>query len=440
MNSPLTPLEILQTLVRFDTTNPPGNEYLAINWTRDFLAAAGIESTLLAKDPNRPNLIARLKGSGNAPPLLLQGHVDVVTTAGQTWQHPPFAGEIHDGYIWGRGALDMKSAVAMMLSAFLRAHQEVTSLPGDVILCLLADEEAGGDFGAKFLVEEHADLFKGARFALGESGGFSLAIMGQTFFPIMVAEKQICWTKITLHGAAGHGSMIHRGGAMAQLAQILQTLDKKRLPIHITKPVSDMFTGIAEGLPFPANTVIGQLLNPTLTDRILGLLGDSGKLFEPLFHNTVNATIVHASDKINVIPAEVTLELDGRLLPGLTPDHMKQELRALLGENFDLEIIRHDAGPAEPDMSFFPVLADILRKKIPTGNPIPLVMMGVTDARFFSQLGIQTYGFTPMQLAPDFKFAELAHAANERIPVEAMDFGTQAIFEALQRFGEAKTQ
>jgi len=437
MTTPTTPIEILQTLIRFDTTNPPGNEYLAINWARDYLAGAGIESTLLTKDPNRPNLIARLKGAGTAPPLLLQGHVDVVTTTGQDWEYPPFSGEIHDNFIWGRGTLDMKGAVAMMLSAFLKAHQDGTTLPGDVILCLLADEEAGGNFGAKFLVEEHAYLFEGVRYALGEAGGFSLAIMGNTFFPIMVAEKQICWTKITLHGSAGHGSMIHRGGTMAQLANMLQTLDRKRLPVHITKPVRDMFEGIAEGLSFPAKSLLKQLLNPTFTDRILGLLGDSGKLFEPLFHNTVNATMVRASEKINVIPAEVTLELDGRLLPGLTPDHMKKELRSLLGENFDLEILRHDPGPAEPDMGLFSTLSDILRQREPNGHPIPLVMMGVTDARFFSQLGIQTYGFTPMQLPANFKFTELAHAANERIPVEAMDFGTQAIFEALKRFGEA---
>ncbi|MFN2152763.1 MAG: M20/M25/M40 family metallo-hydrolase [Anaerolineales bacterium] len=436
MAAQLSPLEILQTLIQFDTTNPPGNEYLAIDWARNYLADAGIESQIYAKDPQRPNLIARLKGNGSAPPLLLQGHVDVVTTAGQDWEHPPFGGEIHNGYIWGRGALDMKSAVAMMMAAFLKAHQDQTSLPGDVILCLLADEEAGGDYGAKFLVEEHPHLFEGVRFALGEAGGFSLGIMGKTFFPIMVAEKQICWMKLTLHGPAGHGSMIHRGGAMAQLGQILRILDRQRLPVHISQPVREMFNGIANGLSFPANLLVRQMLNPRLTDRILGLLGASGKLFEPLFHNTVNATILHASDKINVIPAEISLELDGRLLPGQTPENMKQELRAMLGENFDLEVVRHDAGPAEPDMGLFPILTEILRQREPDGHPVPLVMMGVTDARFFSKLGIQTYGFTPMQLPLDFKFAELAHAANERIPVEAMDFGTQAIFDVLQRFGE----
>ena len=421
------PSNLLQTLIRFDTTNPPGNEVLAINWARDLLANAGIESQILAKDPNRPNLIARIKGNGTSPPLLLQGHVDVVTTQGQDWDHPPFCGDIIDGCVWGRGALDMKGAVAMMLTAFLTVYQENSPLPGDVILCLLADEEAGGDFGAKFLVDEHPEVFRDVRYALGEAGGFSLGIAGKTFYPIMVAEKQMCWMRITLKGAGGHGSMVHRGGTMAQLGKILSILDKKRLPVHITPAVETMFTSISSALPLPVGALFKLLLYPSFTDRLLGILGASGVLFEPLLHNTINATIVHGGNKVNVIPSEILLELDGRLLPGYTPDNMLKEIHALLGNNFDIKVIRHDPGPAEPDMSLYPKLADILMEKDPDGYPIPFVMIGVTDARHFSRLGIQTYGFTPMNLPLDFKFAELAHAANERIPVDALAFGTSAI-------------
>jgi acetylornithine deacetylase/succinyl-diaminopimelate desuccinylase-like protein len=439
MTTQLKPAEILQNLIQFDTTNPPGNEYLAINWARDLLADAGIESTLLAKDPQRPNLIARIKGNGSAPPLLLQGHVDVVTTAGQDWKYPPFGGEIHDGYIWGRGALDMKSGVAMMMAAFLKAHQEKVPLPGDVILCLLADEEAGGDFGAKFLVEEHPEQFEGVRFAFGEFGGFTMEIAGETFYPIMVAEKQVCWLRITLRGPAGHGSMVHRGGAMARLGQVLQTLDQNMLPVHITPPVRQMVSMMAEGVSFPTNLILKQLLNPALSDQVLGLMGEAGKTFLPLFHNTVNATIVYGGDKVNVIPSEISLELDGRLLPGYKPEQMLAELSNLLGSDLEIEVVRHDSGPTEADMALFDTLAGILKEKDPNGHPIPLVLMGVTDARFFSQLGIQTYGFLPMTLPNEFKFTSVVHAADERIPVEAMDFGTQAIFEALQRFGEGTT-
>jgi acetylornithine deacetylase/succinyl-diaminopimelate desuccinylase-like protein len=437
MNTQTNPSTLLQTLIRFDTTNPPGNEYLAINWARDLLAESGIESILLAKDPQRPNLIARINGNGKAPPLLLQGHVDVVTTQGQNWTHPPFGGEIHDGYLWGRGALDMKGGVAMLLSAFLKAHQEKVSLPGDVILCLLADEEDGGDFGAKYLVEEHASYFEGVRFALGEFGGFSMSIAGQTFYPIMVAEKQICWLRITLRGPAGHGSMIHRGGAMARLGQILQTLDQKMLPVHITPAVRQYVTSMADAVPFPTSIILRLLLIPSLSDRILDLLGETGKNLLPTFHNTVNATIVRGGDKVNVIPSEISLDLDGRLLPGFTPEQMLSELSSLLGSDLDIEVTRHDPGPTQPKMALFDTLVGILKEKDPNGHPIPLVLMGVTDARFFSQLGIQTYGFLPMTLPDDFKFVSVVHAADERIPVEALDFGTQAIFMALQRFGEA---
>src|SRR5205085_6350187 len=211
-----SPAELLQRLIRFDTTNPPGNEAECVEFVRDLLTGAGIESELYAKVPGRPNLVARIEG-GDKPPLLLQGHVDVVTTSGQEWARPPFAGDLVDGCGWGRGAVDMKGPVAMLVSAFLRAKQEGTSLPGDVILAVLADEENGGDLGARFLAEEHAHLFDGVQFALSEFGGFSLELGGRRFYPVQVAEKQICWLKATIRGRGGHGAMINRGGTMARL-------------------------------------------------------------------------------------------------------------------------------------------------------------------------------------------------------------------------------
>ena len=428
------PAELLQKLIQFDTTNPPGNEAVCVQYIDDLLQAADIETTLLAKDPNRPNLIARLKGRGEAPPLLLQGHIDVVTTAGQQWTHAPFAGELADGYVWGRGALDMKGGVAMMLSAFLRAKLEGADLPGDVILTILADEEDGGDYGAKFLVQEHSEQFTGVRYALGEFGGFTMAIGGQRFYPIMVAEKQVCWMKMTIHGPAGHGSMPVRGGAMARLGEVLQTLDRKRLPVHVTPVTRQMFEAIADHVAFPTNFVLRQLLRPALTNRMLDTLGDQVRIFDPLLHNTVSPTGLRASDKTNVIPGQVELMLDGRLLPGFTPADMLAELHALLGDDVDIEVMAHDPGPPQPDMGLFNTLAGILQEADPEGIAVPLLLSGVTDARFFAQLGIQTYGFLPMQLPSDFNFAQTIHAADERIPAAALDFGTAAIYQALQRF------
>jgi acetylornithine deacetylase/succinyl-diaminopimelate desuccinylase-like protein len=356
------PEQLLQNLIRFDTTNPPGNEAACAGYVRSLLDEAGIPSQIISWTDTRPNLIARLTGEGYAPPLLLYGHLDVVTTEGQMWAHPPFGGEIHEGYVWGRGALDMKGPDAMLISAFLRAHVESAELPGDVILCLVSDEEGGGDDGALFLMEQHADLFDGVRYALGEFGGFTFSISGKRFYPIMVAEKQVCWLKATLHGPAGHGSLVHHDTAAAKLGAMLSTLDRRRLPVHITPAARAMFEGIAGALPFPTGTLLRQLLNPALTDRVLNVLGEQARTFDPLLHNTVNATIIRGGDKINVIPAEVIVELDGRLLPGFAPDDMLRELQALLGDDIEFELIRYDPGPTEPDMGLFPILADILKE------------------------------------------------------------------------------
>ncbi len=430
------PIELLQHLIRFNTTNPPGNEAECVAYINQLLGDAGIETTILADDDRRPNLLARLRGRGDAPPLLMYGHVDVVTTDHQEWTHPPFAAEIADGYLWGRGALDMKGGVAMMVAAFLRAKATGIDLPGDVLLAILSDEEAAGTHGARFLVEQHPEQFKSVRYAIGEFGGFTLYMGGRKFYPIMVAEKQICSVRVTLRGPAGHGSLPIRGGAMARLGEALRRLDRQRLPVHITPAARQMIDTISRHLPYLSGVVLRQLLNPVLTDHVLNLLGAQGHTLAPLLHNTVSPTIVQGGNKINVIPAEVSLALDGRLLPGLGPDDMIHELRALLGDAVDLEVVEYDPGPPDPDMGLFDTLAGVLREVDPEGVPMPLLLSAVTDARFFARLGIQTYGFTPMQLAPGFNFSSTIHAADERIPVEAVEFGTRAIYTLLQRFGD----
>ena len=428
------PSELLQRLIRFDTTNPPGNEAECISFINGLLTKAGIETTILARIPERPNLIARLRGQGNISPLLLYGHVDVVTTVNQKWQNPPFEGKLIDDFVWGRGALDMKGGIAMMLASFLRAKAEGLNLPGDVVLVIVSDEETGGDFGSKYLVENHSDLFEGIRYAIGEFGGFTFYIGKRRFYPIMVGEKQICWMRATIRGPGGHGSIPVRGGAMARLSRLLQKLDKNRLPVHITRVASLFFKTVALSLGGLKGLIIGQLTNPLLTNSLLNLLGERGRLFDPLLHNTVSATILHGSEQINVIPSEISVELDGRLLPGYHPDDMIAELHQLIGSDIELEVIGFDPGPVEPDMGLFDTLADILRKADPDGIPIPLLLSGVTDGRFFSRLGIQTYGFLPMPLPEDLNFSQTIHGANERIPVEALDFGASAIYELLQRY------
>jgi acetylornithine deacetylase/succinyl-diaminopimelate desuccinylase-like protein len=306
---------------------------------------------------------------------------------------------------------------------------------GDIVLAILSDEEAGSDFGARFLVENHPEEFAGIRYAIGEFGGFTFSVGKCRFYPIQVAEKQVCWFRATFRGPGGHGSLPVRGGAMARLSLFLRRLDAHSLPVHITPPARLMFRAMASALGGVSGLMIGQLLNPWLTDRVLNLLGDRGRLFAPLLHNTVSPTVLHGSDKFNVIPSQVTVELDGRLLPGFMPDDLFDEVRAIAGEDAEFELILNDPGWSEPDMGLFDTLADILKEADPDGIPIPLLLTGITDGRFFSRLGIQTYGFLPMPLPEDLNFTQTVHAADERIPVEAVEFGANAIYRALERVG-----
>jgi len=430
------PAELLRDLIRFDTTNPPGNEAACIAYIQDHLHRLGIETQLYEKEAGRPNLVARITGRGDAPPLLLQGHVDVVPTANQPWTRPPFGAEVHDGFIWGRGALDMKGGDAMMIAAFLRAKAENADLPGDVILCMLSDEEAAGVVGAGFLVKEHPEIFEGVKYALGEFGGFTIAMGGRRFYPIMIGEKQSAWLKIRLHGPGGHGSQPHRASfaATAKLGTLLHTLNTQRLPVHITPPVEHMLGVLAEALPPPLNGMVAGLLDPNKTDAILDQMGEDGKLFDALLHNTVSPNIIRAGEKVNVIPSQVEVEIDGRLLPGQTMETMLAELYTLLGDDLDIETIYYEEGPTQTDMGLFATLGNILTEADPEGVPLPYLLPAATDARFFARLGIQTYGFTPMQLPEDFQFMSTIHAADERIPVDAVNFGAEMVYQALLRF------
>ena len=427
------PAELLQQLIRFDTTNPPGNAAECISYIHYLLTKAGVQTTILARDPMRPNLVARLTGQGHAPPLLLHGHVDVVTTEHQQWQHPPFAGTAADGYIWGRGALDMKGGIAMMLAALLRAKAESVPVAGDVVLAVVSDEEADGDYGAKYLIERHADLFKGIRYALGEFGGFTMYIGGRRFYPIMVAEKQACLVKATVRGPGGHGSRPLHGGAMAKLGRLLQQLDQHRLPVHIPTVTRLMIETIAAHVPDPAGSVLRQLLDPAFTDSVLDTLGPQGAFFDPILHNTVNPTIVHGGEKSSVIPSKIVVKMDGRMLPGYGSAELTVELHQLLGDDVEIDINAAEPAPPEPDMGLFDTLSGILREADPEGIPVPHLLSAGTGARFFTH--IQTYGFLPMKLPVDFDFLQTIHAADERIPIEAMEFGTNAIYEVLRRFG-----
>jgi acetylornithine deacetylase/succinyl-diaminopimelate desuccinylase-like protein len=430
----MTPAALLQQLIRFDTTNPPGNEGPCLNWLKELFEARGVEATLFAGAPDRPNLVMRVGGRGAAPPLLLQGHVDVVTTLGQTWTRPPFGGDLVKGWVWGRGALDMKGGLAMMAAALLRCVEAGTPPAGDVVLCFLADEEAGGVHGAQFLVDRHPELFAGIRHGVGEGGGVSQHVGGSVFYPITVAEKRACRLRLRLRGPGGHASRAHRGGTMARLGALLTRLDGARLPVHVTPVTESYVRGIAGALREPMRSRVLALLEPNRADAALDLLGGEGGRFDSILRNTANATMVAAGHKINVIPSEAVVDLDGRMLPGFEPEPFIEEVRSVVGPEPEIEVLNVGPRMPEPELGpFYDLLRSILVDLDHDAVPVPALMIGGTDQRHFAKLGIVGYGYLPLRLSADHVL-DTVHAADERVPVSALDFGTAAFHQLVQRY------
>ncbi len=429
------PVLALEQLIKLDTTNPPGNEAGAIGLIQRLLKDAGVETVLLSKDSSRPNLIARLEGSGDASPFLMQGHVDVVPTSDQVWDHDPFGGEIVEGFMWGRGTLDMKGAVVMMVHAFLRLAASDKKPAGDVILAILSDEEDGGFYGARFLVEEHPSLFDGVEYCIGEFGGFPLPLGGTRFYPIQVAERLSIRFELTIRAEGGHGSLPRRGAAMGQLGKLLTVLDRKRMPVHVVPATRLMVESMIEHSTGATRRALQMLLNRRTAEAALRLLPGQLGLLEPVFRNTVSPTIVSGGDKHNVIPAAVSVTLDGRMLPGSSPEEMAAELRRIAGPNVEIDYtVDGKVGPHQPNLALLPLLADVIRQHDPEAVPIPFLLPATTDGRWFAELGIQPYGFTPLLLPDGFEFQKVVHAANERVPVSAIGAGAEMVFDLLRRY------
>jgi len=333
----------------------------------------------------------------------------------------------------------MKNGIAMMLAALLKAKTENIVPSGDIVFAALSDEEAGGDFGAKFLVENHMEEFEGIRYAIGEFGGCPIYFNKKKFYAIQVAEKQVCWLKAKITGPGGHGAIPMQGGAMAKAARLLEKLDRSPFPPCISPIARQMIETIASNASSPTNFIIRQLLNPLLTGILLKLFGERGKIFRPLLYNTVNPTIIRGGSKVNVIPSEISIQMDARLVPGYTPADLMSDLQNIAGKDVAIEIVLDGPASAQPDMGLYDLLCDVLQEADPDGIPLPMLLPGATDGRIFSELNIQTYGFTPMNLPPDILFFKTVHAADERIPVDSVRFGTNAIFNLINHYGKAKS-
>jgi acetylornithine deacetylase/succinyl-diaminopimelate desuccinylase-like protein len=317
-------VENLQQLVRIDTTNPPGNELPAVQLVRDILLQNGFpgeDIQVLESAPGRGNLVARLRGDGSKRPLLLSGHVDVVPVEREHWSHDPFGGEIDGGYIWGRGTLDMKGFVCMYLETFLQAFRQGTRFKRDLIFAAIADEENGFTYGSKFLASQHKDLID-AEYGLTEGGAMTIHMGKLRIYPIQVAEKGVCWLRMTAEGEPGHGSMPHSNNAVLHLAQAIERIRRARhLPVHLTPTFLRMLDAITAQLSFPTSLVGPLLHNRGAASLVLRLVPESSlRLAGPLFYNTVTPTVLKAGGKTNVIPSLAEAQLDCRILPGQTPE------------------------------------------------------------------------------------------------------------------------
>jgi acetylornithine deacetylase/succinyl-diaminopimelate desuccinylase-like protein len=423
---------LCQSLLRIDTTNPPGNERPAAELLAGALREVGLEPELIEGAPTRTNVVVRHRGTGAKPPLLLTAHLDVVEADPKKWTHPPFSGVEADGCYWGRGAVDMRHMAAMSVAIVRRLAATNTRLERDVIFAGVADEEAGCDLGSRFLVEQHRSKVE-AEYALGEVGGFSLHLGDTTFYPVQVAEKGFCWVRARITGEPGHGSMPKHNSVITQLGEALAKLGRTSLPIHSTRTIESFIDAVRSAQPAVIQPIAKLLAHPQLLGRVARLVPNASlaRGFSALLANTASATVVRAGAKTNVIPGIAEFEIDGRTLPGQTDEDLLRELRAVLGEGVELEIIK-SAPPTVTEPVESPVY-DIIKTQVESRDPgsrvVPYLTPGFTDAKYFTQMGARWYGFAPLKIekGSGIKFAEMFHGNDERVPVAGLAWGAEVL-------------
>ena len=428
----------LQNLLRLDTRNPPGNEALAASYLRDVLARDGIDSVIVGPSPDRASIIARLRGDGSQPPLLLMSHTDVVAVEKEKWTQDPFGGEIVDGFIYGRGALDMKNMVAMELQAMLLLKRRNVRLKRDVIFMAAADEEVGGHAGAGYVVDHHPDLIRAA-YALNEGGGNVRVINGVQYYHVQTAEKGVQRFRLRARGKPGHGSLPHNDNAIVNLAQKLAQLRGRRLPMHLSATARAYVEGIAAGQPEPLRSQFLAVLDEKRCADAIAALPIEESLKRQLHavtHNTVSATILSAGSQINVIPSLAEAQLDGRIVPGQTRESFLRELQEIFGADSEIEFISETGSVAlEAEVSgpLWRTINDVLRERAPGCRVVPKMLAGATDAKHVNRLGTQVYGFCPeVFTVPDE--SSRVHGHDERTAVESMRWGVRTLYEVVERF------
>jgi acetylornithine deacetylase/succinyl-diaminopimelate desuccinylase-like protein len=426
-------VDLCGDLIRIDTSNygddsGPG-ERKAAEHVAALLDEVGIESQLVEREPGRTSLIAHWGGVPTGTPgarggveqgaLLLHGHLDVVPAAAEDWQVHPFSGEVRDGYLWGRGAVDMKDFDAMLLSV-VRARTRAGAVPArPVVLCFTADEEAGGHLGAQVLVEQHREQLEHCTEAVGEVGGFSTTIRGRRLYLIQAAEKGMAWMKLTARGRAGHGSMINDDNAVTRLTAAVARIGAYEWPVRLTPAMQTLLAAVGE--------IAGTEATPQNVQALVEEFDGAARMMGAVIRNTANPTMLGAGYKVNVIPTEATAHVDGRFLP-CYDDEFFDTIAELCGEGIERTFVSHQQPWETPyDGGLVDAMTRCLLAEDPEAQVAPYLMSGGTDAKHFNTLGLRAYGFAPLRLPADLDFTALFHGVDERVPVDALEFGSRVL-------------
>ena len=421
-------VDICRDLIRIDTTNfgdgsGPG-ERKAAEHVAALLSEVGIEPEIHESEPGRASVLARWGGT-TGEPLLLHGHLDVVPADADDWKVHPFSGEIQDGYVWGRGAVDMKDFDAMLLSV-VRARQRAGVVPErPMVLCFTADEEAGGHKGAEYLVKEHSDLLADCTEAIGEVGGWSATIRGQRVYLIEAAEKGMAWMRLTAKGNAGHGSMVHPDNAVTELAAAVARIGRHEWPVRLTPSMQVLLSAVGE--------IAGVEATPENAESLVGEFGSAARMLGAVIRHSTNPTMLSAGYKVNVVPGEAVAHVDGRFLPGYE-DEFFDTLAELVGDNISLDwVSKQHALETTFDGDLVDAITASLLEEDPEAKVAPYLMSGGTDAKHWRKLGIRSFGFAPLRLPADLDFTALFHGVDERVPVDALEFGARVFDRFLDR-------
>lgn len=428
-------VQILSELLKIDTTNPPGNERPAAEYLQKFLKKEGIPSEILEREPGRSNLLARLRGSKPGPKLLLLSHADVVpATNPKHWKYPPFSGAIKEGYVWGRGALDMKSMTAMEAVAFALFKRMKLDFAGELILLAVADEEKGGNYGAAWLAQAHREKVK-ADYVINEGGGMPLEANGKVFYTIETIEKGLWWARVKVKGTAGHGSMPHDDNPLVKSARLIDRIAQHKFPKVISPSLRIFFEKIANALEPKGRKAIHAILAEGPEGDLKSLLAGApinSYMANAFIRTTCSPNMIQAGLKENVIPDSCECVLDCRFVPGFSREEIQKTLQSIakeLGIDIEIETLQfHDVSESPSDTDLYKIIEETVREELPGVDGVPYLMTGATDSRFLREIGSIAYGFQPLSTKMSLsERSQLIHNDNERIDVSSLELGVKLL-------------